>query len=108
MCAGQEVVFSCEVAGGTAAWDVTLLSGRRLTGSVFPSDVGNPVPLENDPGLGFEVHVLSSSSSTRVFSELRVTAARELNGATVRCTGICGDFMSTIQVFPISEFVLLL
>ena len=106
LCAGQEVVFSCEQPGDTAVWAVTLLSGRRLTASALSSNVGNPVPLENDPGLGlnFEVHVFSSSSSTRVFSELRVTAARELNGATVECGGFSGNFRSTIQIFLVGGF----
>ena len=78
-------------------------SGRMFTIPVtFPSNIGNPVS-----GLGkFEIHVLSSSSSTRVLSELRVTAIEEFNGSTVRCTGSREDsVMSTIQIFPIGEFV---
>ena len=102
MCIGNRVVFSCEQAGDTAQWVVTLLSGRRLTGPALASNVGTTLTLRDDPGFGFEIHVLSESSSTRVFSELRVTAARELNGATVTCQG-SRSFMHVVQIFPLGK-----
>ena len=97
------MVFSCEQAGDTAQWIVTLRSGTRLTGLALSSNVGTPVALQNDPGFGFEIHVLSSSGPSRVFSELRVTAARQLNNVTVTCEGHSGSFNHLIPVFPLGE-----
>ena len=103
VCVGNQVVFSCEQAGDTASWVVTLLSGTRLSGPILDSNVGTILPLRNDPGFEFEIHVLPESSPTRVFSELRVTAARELNGVTVTCTNGISSFMHMIQIFPLGE-----
>ena len=103
MCVGNQVVFSCEQAGSTAEWSVTLSSGRRLNGLALSSNVGTTVTLQNDPGFGFEIHVLPSSGPTRVFSELRVTAARQLNNVTVTCEGPSGSFNHPIPIFPLGE-----
>ena len=58
---------------------------------------------QNDPGFGFEIHVLSSSSASSVISELRVTAVRQLNGVTVECEGGGGRYMSTFQIASVGE-----
>ena len=94
---GNRVVLSCEQMDSQTRWTVTLLSGIELEKVVMSADVGRIFTFENDPGFGFELHVLSRSSATRVFSELRVTAARQLNGVSVECTGF-HIFMSTVHV----------
>ena len=103
MCVRNQVVFSCEQDRSTAEWIVTLESWRRLTGLALSSNVETPQSLQIDPGFGFEIHVLSSSGPTRVFSELRVTAARQLNNVTVTCEGHSGSFNHLIPVFPLGE-----
>ena len=104
VCVGKQVVFSCEQAGNTAEWIVTLLSGRRLTGIALSSNIEAPQSLQNDPGFGFEIHVLSSSGPSRVFSELRVTAARQIDRVTVTCEGLGGSFNDLIHIFPLGEY----
>ena len=98
VCVGNRVVLSCEQTDRAARWTITLLSGMRLEKGVISTDVGRILTFENDPGFGFELQVLSRSSATRVFSELRVTAARQLDGVSVECTGLTGIFMTTIDV----------
>ena len=100
---GKQVVFSCEQPGSTAEWIVTLLSEQRLTGLALSSNTLS-LPLQNDPGFGFEIHVLPSSGPSRVFSELRVTAARQINRATVVCEGHSGSFSHPISIFPLGEY----
>ena len=63
-----------------------------LVNSVSSSLAGTVLTFSNDPGFGFEIHVLSSSSSSSVITELRVTAVRQLNGVTVECVGPSGSF----------------
>ena len=103
MCGGNQVVFSCSQAADTSEWIVTLLSGRKLTGSALSSNVGRTVTLQNDPGFGFKIHVLSSSGPNRVLSELRVIAVGQLNSATVTCEGISGSFNHPIPIFPVGK-----
>ena len=103
MCVGNQVAFLCQQAGDTAEWIVTLLSGVRMTGLALSSNVGTPVTLQNDPGFGFEIHVLPSSRPSRVLSELRMPAARGLNSVTVTCEGHSGSFNHPIPVFPLGE-----
>ena len=78
-----------------AGWKVTLLSRTELEKVVRSTDFGRKLTFEIDPGFGFELHVLSRSSAT---SELRVIAARQLDGVIVECTGHSGIFMATIDV----------
>ena len=65
-----------------------------------PTDVGRVDIFSADPGFGFEVHLLSKPADGNPFyvSELRVTAARELNNVTVECDGFDGRFTSTIHI----------
>ena len=91
-------MFTCQQPGGTSRWDITLSSGMVLRGSALSTNIGLVFSLSNDPGFGFELHVLPSSSSSSVISELRVTAVRQLNGVTVECLGSSGRFMSTVQI----------
>ena len=69
-----------------------------LTKTASSSQEGAVLSFANDPGLGFQIHIFSSSSSSSVISELCVTAVRQLNGVTVECLGGSGNFMSTIQI----------
>ena len=103
VCEGQEIVFTCQQPSGTG-WTVVLAPGNLLRSIVSSSDIGTVVVFTNDPGFGFEIHVLPNSSSS-VISELRVTAVRQLNGVTVECTGNGGTFMSTIQIASVGELV---
>ena len=97
---GKQVVFVCQQAGITLRWTVDLPGGisNELVNSARSSQAGMVLTFAYDPGFGFEIHVLSSSSARNVISELRVTAVRELNGATVECTGSSGNYMSTIEI----------
>ena len=92
-------MFTCQHVGSTSRWTVDLPGGIRneLVRSASFSQAGSVLDFSSDP-FGFEVHVLSSSSTSSVISELRVTAVRELNGATVDCAGGSGLFTSTILV----------
>ena len=96
---GKQVVFVCQQTSSTLRWTVDLPGGvsNELVSSASSSQAGTVLIFSNDP-YGFEIHVLSSSSVSSVISELRVTAVRQLNGATVECAGPSGTFSSTIDV----------
>ena len=102
---GKQVVFVCQQTGSTSRWTVDLPGGisNQLSNSASSSQAGTVLTFANDP-YGFEIHVLSSSSSSSVISELRVTAVRELNGVTVECVA-SGRFMSTIQISSVAWLV---
>ena len=61
------------------------------------SQLGSTITFGADPGFHFEIRVVSSDRNG-ITTELHVTAKRELNGATVECTGSTGPFMYIIQV----------
>ena len=94
-------MFSCEVAGRTARWEVNSLMLQR---SVRYQQNGTTVPLQTqtseDKDFGFVIYILSSSSNSRLFSELHVTVVRELNGVVVICSGASAEdhYTDTIQV----------
>ena len=98
-------MFGCQQPGSTSRWTVDLPGGisNQLSNSASSSLAGRVLTFQNDPGFGFEIHVLSSSSSSSVISELRVTAVRELNGVTVKCAGSDGTYRSTIQITSVGE-----
>ena len=99
-------MFVCQQNGATSRWTVDLPGGvsNELSNSASSSQAGTVLTFTNDP-YGFEIHVLSSSSSSSVISELHVSAARQLNGVTVECAGGSGSYMSTIQIVSIGESV---
>ena len=101
VCVGEQVVFVCQQTGPTLTWRVDLPGGSSIERSVLSPEVGTVVTFVNDPGLGFEIHILSPSSAG-IISELRVTAVRQLNGVTVECRGASGSFMSTIAILIMS------
>lgn len=91
VCAGQEVMFSCQLAGGSAIWTVNLPSG---TISTTASSLGNnegPYTFLSDP-FGFTVHILSTSTVSSIHSELHVRAVNQLRGVQVSCTGLKAQF----------------
>ena len=90
VCAGEQVVFVCQQTFFTR-WTVFLPGGTtyELTNAILPSQAETVLVFQDDP-FGFEIHVLSSSSNTTTFSELRVTAVSQLNGSTVECNGGSG------------------
>ena len=90
-------MFVCQQPGFTSRWTVNL-PGVILSNSASSSLAGTVLNFLNDPGFGFEIHVLSSSSTSSVISELRVTAVRQLNGVTVECLGSDGSITSTFQI----------
>ena len=101
VCVGEQVVFVCQQSGSTLRWTVGNLPGgvsNELTITSSSSQAGMVLTLVDDPGFGFEIHVLSSSSSSNVITELHVTAVRQLNGVTVGCRGPIESYMSTIQI----------
>ena len=101
----QQVVFTCQQTGTTLRWTVNLPGGTsaQLTNTASSSQAGTASNFMNDPGFGFEIQVLNSSSSSSVISELRVTAVRQLNGVPVECIGSSRGFMSTIQIASVGE-----
>ena len=104
---GQQAVFTCQQSGSISRWTINLPEGIsiRLTNSATSSQAGTVLTFVDDPGFGFEIHVLLSSSlNTTVISELRVTAVRQLNGVTVECLGFSGNFISTIQIVSVGKF----
>ena len=98
MCVGEQVVFVCQQTGSYSRWEVYLPGVNWLSRSVSSSQAGTVLSFTDDPGYGFEIHILSSSSASSVIADLRVTALRQLNGVTVECLGSSGIFMSTIQI----------
>ena len=100
VCVGEQVVFVCQQIGSTLRWTVDLPGGvsNQLSTSAVSSQSGTVWTIPNDPGFGFEIHILSSSSASSVITELRVTAVRELNGVTVECLGGTGLFTSIVLV----------
>ena len=107
---GKQVVFVCQQTGSFLRWTVGNLprSGAvEQTASsliVVSSQAGSVLTFTDDPGFGFEIHVSSSSSASSVISKLRVTAVRQLNGATVECAGDSGPLpTSTIQIASVGE-----
>ena len=90
-------MFICQHPGSALVWTVDL-PGGTITESVASSQAGRVLNFADDPGFGFEIHVLNSSSSSSVISELRVTAVRQLNDVTVECRGPIERYMSTIQI----------
>ena len=108
MCEGKQVVLTCQGTGSSSRWTVgNLRSGAvdQISLTVDSSQAGRVLTFQDDPGFGFEIHVLSSSSTSNVISELRVTAVRELNGVTVECAGGSGRFTSTIQIASVGKSV---
>ena len=106
VCVGKQVVFVCQQSGPTLTWTVDLPGGvsNGLTQSVTSSSqAGTVLTFSNDPGFGFEIHILSSSSTSNVITELRVTAVRELNNVIVECIGGEGTDRSTIQIASVGE-----
>ena len=88
-------MFTCQQASPWPfiRWTV-ILPNITLTTSVSSSQAGRVSIFLNDPGFGFELHVLPSSV---IIYELHVTAVQQLNGVTVEC--IASEmFMSTIQI----------
>ena len=51
-----------------------------------PTEVESIGTFPNDPGFGFNIS--TTSISNNITSELRVTAARDLDGVTVECEGL--------------------
>ena len=89
-------MFTCQQTGVNSRWTVNL-PNKTLSNSIFASLEGTVSTFIEDPGFGFEIHGLPSSSSSSVISELRVTAVEQLDGVTVEC--IASEmFMSTIQI----------
>ena len=94
-------MLTCQGTGSSSRWTVdNLRSGAvdQISLTVDSSQAGRVLTIPDDPGFGFEIHVLSSSSASNVISELHVTAVKELNGVTVECAGGSGRFTSTIQI----------
>ena len=107
MCEGNQVVFICQETRSNLRWTVNLPEGssiNRLTVDVSSSQAGSVLNFVNEDPFGFEIHVLSSSSDS-VKSELRVTAVRGLNGATVKCVGPGRYPSSTIHISSVGESV---
>ena len=107
MCVGEQVVFVCQQNGSALTWTVDLPGGisNELSNSASSSQAGTVLTFADDPGFGFEILVLSSSSASSVISELRVTAVRQLNGVTLECLGVSGSYMSTIQIASVGELI---
>ena len=110
VCEGTQVVFSCHQAEyNIARWTVTVLStpySTVLLRTVTSANIGTPAVFGEILGFRLEIHVLATSSSNEIFSELRVITKRQLNGAMVSCTGVSGRFDSTINVAFIGESIL--
>ena len=106
MCPGQQVVFVCQQTGSTSRWTVGNLPGvlDQISLTVDSSQAGTVLTIPDESSFGFEIHVLSSSLASRVISELRVTAVRQLNGVTVECAGD-RYYTSTIQIASVGKSV---
>ena len=90
-------MFTCNQSGFATRWKINL-PNIAINNIVLYSSAGIMTNFTDDPDFGFEIHVLHSSSSSSVNSELRVTTVMELNGVTVECTGCSGRFTSTILI----------
>ena len=89
-------MFTCQQASPFVKWKVHL-PDITLINSVYSSQAGRVSTFLNDPGFGFQLHVLPSSV---IIYELNVTAVKQLDGVTVEC--IASEmFMSTIQIDPV-------
>ena len=104
MCPGNHVIFNCQQTSVVSRWIINLPS-RILQATVRSSQVGSKVTIVNDPGFHFEIHIVSTSSNSTI-SELQVTAVRQLNGVTVECSGVSGNYMSTIEVASVGELII--
>ena len=107
ICVGEKAVFVCQQSSSPTKWIVNLNDERRLETSAASIQAGIVLPLLNDPGFGFEIRVLNASKNgSGVFTELRVTAVRELDGVTVNCQfGGSENYMSTIRVVSFGEYI---
>ena len=90
-------MFTCQQASMLIRWTINL-PNITLTISAFSSQAGRVSNFIDDPGFGFEIHVLPSTSSGSMISELHVTAVKQLDGVTVECLTQSERFMSTIQI----------
>ena len=88
-------MLTCQQASSITRWTVNLPNVTLM--NAVSSRSGRVSFFMNDPGFGFELHVLPSSSSTDTYYELRVTAVEQLDGVTVECFA-SETFMSTIQI----------
>ena len=100
---GNRVIFTCQQTGFLSRWTINLPS-VMLQNSALTSQRGSIVTFSNDP-FDFEIHVVSNSSNS-IISELQVTAVRQLNGVTVECDGASKHYMSTIEVAPVGELII--
>ena len=104
---GKQVVFVCQQTGSTSRWTVGNLPGAtgvldQISLTIDSSQAGTVLPIPDKSSFGFEIHVLSSSLASRVISELRVTAVRQLNGVTVECAGD-RFYTSTLQIASVGK-----
>ena len=99
-------MFVCQQAGSISRWTVNLPGGssNEISNPATSSQAGRVLSFSNDPGFGFEIHILNSSSASSVITELRVTAVRQLNGVTVECAGD-RFYTSTIQIASVGKLV---
>ena len=106
VCVGEKAVFVCQQTASPSIWIVNLNDERWLRIPVAASQHGMVLSLSNesDPGFGFEIRVLNASQNI-FFTELRVTAVRELDGVTVECQLGNSVYMSTIRVASFSEYM---
>lgn len=98
ICVGQAVVISCQNNSFSVNWAIDLPSGKISTIALYV-DHNRSLTFLGDPGCGFQVFILPTSNSSYIHSELRVTAARKLNGVRV----FCGTFNTTIQVSSVGK-----
>ena len=96
-------MFTCYLSDTFSTWTVGNLPSGAMSLTVNFLHVGRVLTFPDDPGFGFEIHVLSSGSA-RSNSELRVTAVRQLNGVTVECGSYIGSYMSTIEIASVGEY----
>ena len=98
---GQAVVISCQNNSFSVNWAIDLPSGTISKIALYV-DRNRSLTFLGDPGCGFEVFVLPTSNNTYIHTELRVTAARKLNGVRV----FCGTYNTTIQVSSVRKSTL--
>ena len=95
-------MFSCQQSIRVSNWIIHLQPGMTLIGSANSGQPERVTTFLNDPGYGFTIHVLPTSTTTSVHSELHVTAVRELHGVRVECEGL-RTFNSTIQISSVGK-----